>query len=180
MLCLPQVVLSAPNTYNACMDINCSDHKPVYAHLAVTVPMQQQPEQRAASLAALGRLAATADQGIAPCAPTLDTSSLGLKDGNGGHVMVTSPYAQGVAAFAVLGPGGAPLPPWMHVVPSSGLLAPGASAKLSVWVSKGSAWAIASKTVALQVVAAPVGWLGGARWAACQHKHAALLQVALQ
>ncbi len=175
-----QVVLAGPDAYNSVMEVNASDHKPVYAHLSVTVPMLQQPEQRVASLQALARLAAVADQGALPAAPALDVSSLSLRDGTAGHVTVTSPYAQGPAMFAVVGPGGAPLPPWVQVLPRCGLLGPRASVKLSVWVSKGSAWHVANKSVSLQVLTPPVGWYGGARWAECWTQHTAELRVALQ
>ncbi len=40
-----QAVLASADAYQSVMEVTTSDHKPVYAHLSVTLPVVHQPEQ---------------------------------------------------------------------------------------------------------------------------------------
>ncbi|KAG2438703.1 hypothetical protein HXX76_005249 [Chlamydomonas incerta] len=148
-----QVGVAQPKDYNCCLELNDSDHKPVYAILQVLLPGYKQDAKRRHSLsiaAALHRAAVTS--AVRPAAvadaaalvggarpPPLpppvhaSTSSLQVRAGieTPAHIDLrnSSPAALLVHVSAQrAGPGGAgapgPLPTWLEVSPTNFMLLP--------------------------------------------------------
>lgn len=163
-----------------CLEINESDHKPVFADLVVRLPAQDQAGARAASIEALLPASSSGmDSSRAGGELQLSHGQVAVPAGGGGGSMVSvrSPCEEAAVAFVVTGEGGAGLPPWLEVSPAAGVLSAGDTLHLRLRASQCVKWGPASGGCMLQVVAAPLGVQGSKAWARCR---AAGLHVSMQ
>lgn len=182
--------LPAPQAYNSLMEVNDSDHKPVYAMLNVHLPWYQQQQRRRSSLQALWQVAAAAGGGgsgavalqVQPGLMQLQGSYLpaGLvitRPGSSGHRGGSS--SSGCCCrFAVLGsgPGGA-LPSWLEVQPAAGLLEPGGSVTVRVQGTKAQ-WGVGT-SCELRVLGCSEGSADSSEWPAAAYGCSTAVTVVL-
>jgi len=159
LLRLLQVALAGPAAYNAVLEVNDSDHKPVYAQLSVQLPWYQQQQLRSTSLARLWQVAqlrasssssskagagqaafgAQASSGVGVL-PSVDPQQLVLAGSHvPSYVTVRNPLPNACVCFAVCA-GAAGVPSWLEVVPASGVLGPGQTLRLRLQGNKGGNW----------------------------------------
>lgn len=148
-----QVSLATPVGYSAVLEVNDSDHKPVYAQLALLLPWYQQQQLRSVSLSRLwqvaqlqaGSRASAAGRGGAAAGDgcvvlEVQPQQLVLPGSHvPGEVLVRNPLQQAAVCFAVCA-GASGVPSWLEVVPVSGVLPPGGATRLRVQGSKGGTW----------------------------------------
>ncbi|KAF6261315.1 hypothetical protein COO60DRAFT_1636898 [Scenedesmus sp. NREL 46B-D3] len=155
-----RVCLPSPEAYNSLMKVNVSDHKPVYAVLAVRLPWYQQQQQRGCSLGRLWQAAAAAaaaggsfstTSSYADCARggslslLVDQQQLMMQDSRAAYapaaLQLRNPSRTGSCIFAVqsAAPGGA-LPTWLEVVPAAGVIGPGCCLTIRVQGTKSAQW----------------------------------------
>lgn len=164
--------LTSPSAYNAVLEVNDSDHKPVYAQLSLVLPWYQQQQLRSASLARLWQVAqlqgssSSSSGAEGPVALSVEPQQLVLA---GSHLprelLVRNPLQDRAVLFAVCC-GVSGVPAWLEVVPSSGVLGPGAAVRVRVQGNKGGAWGRAGGGLGceLRVVGCVEGSIGSSVW----------------
>jgi hypothetical protein len=170
-----QVALTGPGAYNAVLEVNDSDHKPVYAQLSLSLPWYQQQQLRSTSLARLWQVAqlqgssssSRVDRGgEGPVALSGEPQQLVLA---GSHMprelLVQNPLQDRAVLFAVCC-GVSGVPTWLEVVPTSGVLGPGGAVRLRVQGNKGGAWGRTGGGLGceLRVVGCVEGSIGSSSW----------------
>ena len=171
---------SVERSYGCCLEVNDSDHKPVYCRLDVALPAFEQAAAREAALRA-----------IAACAPDGGGSGGG---GNDGPQLELAPSAvrldaggafsaaarltnagRAPAAFLVAGGAGAALgalPAWLDVSPAAGVVPPGGSVELRLrgWPSLPQLGAaphlLGPQSAEVVIAGAPAGAVEAAEWPA--------------
>lgn len=146
--------LAHPGGYSAVLEVNDSDHKPVYAQLALLLPWYQQQQLRSVCLSRLWQVAqlqagsskaSAGGRGGAAAGEEcvvleVQPQQLVLPGSHvPGEVLVCNPSQQAAVCFAVCA-GASGVPSWLEVVPVSGVLAPGGAVRLRVQGSKGGTW----------------------------------------
>jgi hypothetical protein len=151
------VSLAHPGGYSAVLEVNDSDHKPVYAQLALLLPWYQQQQLRSISLSRLWQVAQLAGSKLSAAGGRGGGNSAAAA-GEGcvvvgveprqlvlagshvpGEVLVLNPLQQAAVCFSVCA-GASGVPSWLEVVPVSGVLPPGGGVSLRVQGSKGGTW----------------------------------------
>jgi hypothetical protein len=179
-----QVSLAHPDGYGAVLEVNDSDHKPVYAQLGLTLPWYQQQQLRSTSLVRLWQVAqhhASSSSSSRQACFGDGSVRLGVEPQQlllaGSHVanavVVSNPLQDAAVCFAACA-GASGVPSWLEVVPASGILRPGESARLRVQVSKGATGGRVNGGVGCELRVAgciegsidsstwPLGWVGNA------------------
>lgn len=163
--------LTSPSAYNAVLEVNDSDHKPVYAQLSLVLPWYQQQQLRSTSLARLWQVAqlqgssssSIGSGGEGAVALSVEPQQLVLA---GSHMprelLVRNPLQDRAVLFAVCC-GVSGVPAWLEVVPSSGVLGPGGAVRLRVQGNKGGAWG-RTGGCELRVVGCVEGSIGSSVW----------------
>jgi hypothetical protein len=168
-----QVSLTSHGAYNAVLEVNDSDHKPVYAQLSLALPWYQQQQLRSTSLARLWQVAQlqgsssnAGGSGEGPVALSVEPQQLVLA---GSYVprelLVQNPLQDRAVLFAVCC-GVSGVPAWLEVVSSSGVLVPGGAVRVRVQGNKGGAWGRAGGGLGceLRVVGCVEGSIGSSTW----------------
>lgn len=186
-----QVWLSQAQDYNSLMEVNDSDHKPVFALLNLRLPWYQQQEQRDISFKRLWQVANSRNS---------SSSSSNCQDASAGGsvsllvepqhlllqgtftpcgLLLSNPCSSGNCMFAVQGsgPGGA-LPPCLEVTPVSGVLRAGDSLQLRVQGSK-SHWNSMGGSCQMQILACLEGSVDSGKWPMASYGYAQCVSVTL-
>jgi phosphatidylinositol-bisphosphatase len=185
------VCLANPQAYNSLMEVNDSDHKPVYALLSMQLPWYQQQQQRSCSLGRLWQAAAAAAGSSSSYADGGSSGSLSLLvepqqlllQGSyapaGLQLRNTSRSCSCMFAVQSASPGGA-LPTWLEVVPAAGVLAPGGCVTVRVQGTKAAQWqAAGGLRCELVVLGCMEGSVDSSRWPVACYRDATHVPVAL-
>jgi len=166
------------DSYGMVLEVSESDHKPVYADLAVVVPAFDQEAQRQLSLAALR----AGDGSCRAAEPRVSHTQLALADGGAASVSVGNPHAGCAAAFCVVGEGGGGLPPWLEVVTAAGVVGAGDSVHLQLRAARGVQWGGGGggRAAQLAVCLVPLGQQGSSSWQREGGQQQARLRVELR
>jgi hypothetical protein len=180
------------------MEVNDSDHKPVYAVLAVQLPWYQQQQQRSSSLGRLWQAAAAAAAGSSSFSSS-STYADGSSSSGGSlsllvdqqQLLLQGSYApaalqlrnpsQTSCMFAVQssGPGGA-LPTWLEVSPAAGVIGPGGCLTVRVQGTKAAQWqAAGGLRCELCVLGCLQGSVDSSRWPVACYRDAPHVHVML-
>jgi hypothetical protein len=196
LLLLLQVCLASSQTYNSLMEVNDSDHKPVYAVLAVQLPWYQQQQQRSCSLGRLWQAAGAAATGGSCCSNSsytdgaasgslsllVDQQQLLLQGSYApAALQLRNPSRTCSCMFAVQssGPGGA-LPTWLEVVPAAGVIGPGGCVNVRVQGTKAAQWQTAGGLRSeLCVLGCLEGSVDSSRWPVACYRDAPPVPVML-
>ncbi|KXZ53097.1 hypothetical protein GPECTOR_8g88 [Gonium pectorale] len=133
-----QLAVASPHDYNCVMEVNDSDHKPVYAMLQVQLPAYKQDEKRRHSLAAATSVCHPPYSAAPPPLRPVQSSTPALHvrpngaaavdlrntSGSGFIVHVTAERPHYGAQASHGEPSHAPLPGWLEVSPASFMLLP--------------------------------------------------------
>jgi hypothetical protein len=194
LLLLLQVCLASSQAYNSLMEVNDSDHKPVYAVLAVQLPWYQQQQQRSCSLGRLWQAAGAAATGGSFSSSYADGAASGslsllvepqqlLLQGSyaPAALQLRNPSRTCSCMFAVRssGPGGA-LPTWLEVVPAAGVIGPGGCLTVRVQGTKAAQWqAAGGLRCELCVLGCLEGSVDSSRWPVACYRDAPHVPVML-
>lgn len=175
------------------MEVNDSDHKPVYAVLAMQLPWYQQQQQRSCSLGRLWQAAAAAaaSGGSSGYADGSSSGSLSLLV-EPQQLLLQGSYAPAAlqlrnpsrscsCIFAVqsCSPGGA-LPTWLEVSPAAGVVGPGGCVAIRVQGTKAAQWqAAGGLRCELCVLGCVEGSVDSSRWPVACYRDAPQVHVAL-
>lgn len=187
-LLLLQVSLSQAKDYNSLMEVNDSDHKPVFAMLTVQLPWYQQQQQRSCSMERLWQVAS----GISSKSSSRDISPGGsvtllvepqqlMLQGTfvPAGVLLSNPSRSSRCMYIVQssGPSGA-LPHWLEVSPTAGVIAAGDTVQLRIQGSKAH-WNAFGGGCELRVLACLEGSIDSSKWPIASYGYAQAVSVTL-
>jgi hypothetical protein len=175
------------------MDVNASDHKPVYAVLSLTLPWYQQQQLRRSSMQQLWQAASL----VSGSAGGGGSSTVGTAGGcvrlsvepqllilEGSYqpmwmVLQNPTWSAGSCRFVIHScTAGGALPTWLEVTPAAGVLAPGASAAVRVQGTKAH-WAASGSRCELWISACLECSRDSREWPAASKEHCVKVAVAL-
>jgi hypothetical protein len=186
------VCLAGAGGYSAVLDVNDSDHKPVFAQLQVQLPWYNQEQLLRTSLQRLWQAASlVGDSGGSGCVTLRAQPQQLLLPGSyvPGSLVLTNPSSSAAVLYTLVctacgghsTTAGPALPTWLEVTPAAGLIPPGQSVRLRVQGSKAAAWGGPGGGLGceLRVAAVQEGSVDSARWPVASLGAAAAVAVML-
>lgn len=169
------------------MEVNDSDHKPVYAVLVLQLPWYQQQQQRAVSLSRLWEAASNShtssyvdSSGTGAVSPLVEPQQLMLQSSYvSSSLQISNPSRVASCLFAVQGSGqNGAIPTWLEVVPAAGVIEAGGSMRVRVQGTKAQ-WLAGGTRCELRVLGCMEGSVDSSRWPLASYGHGQVVPVVL-
>lgn len=183
-----QVHLSKPEDYNSLMEVNDSDHKPVYAMLKLRLPWYQQQQQRSCSMERLWQVADSSgssnsggDISASGSVSLLVEPQQVVLQGAlcPGGMLLSNPSRKDSCLFMVQGCGaGGAVPSWLEVSPASGTIPAGGTVRLRLQGTK-SHWSVFEGCCDLRVLACCEASVDSSKWPMASYGYAQSVSVIL-